>query len=626
MAELKPLRLKAQSALITRKLASDEPIARVLVDHQIPHLDQIYEYTVPQEFSAEAQIGALVEIEFGHSLTQGIILSRSANSESAGKLKQIKKILSQKPYILVQQLSLIPAASAFYGASEWDFIRSTVPPFSKQGEKQQVKANDLKSESKKSTDLPQSLKSILSSTALLRCVIELPISNPYWMVAAKVGLERQKFGSVLFLLPNERELALFEKCLADLGVMSIVIRSTDPKSVRYRKYMEGRSATSGFILGTRSSVFLPLAEGASIILVDDGDESHYERKAPSWNTRELVALRESKSSVLYISPSISTELADRVDRGELALYRFPRPTSPAFTSEGASGESGYHSIIKAGLTAGSVLISVLGTGYVTSFSCQKCRNVALCSCGGKLFIPNRGTNPRCATCTVEHIEWKCLWCQESKPRIVRSGVHRHAEEFGRSFPRYSVITSSGLNPVLELPEGIHLVLSTPGVEPRGSYAAQIFLDLEMQLLRTTLRAKEELRLHIMRNLTTLKPGGAVYFSLPPSDPFLQSILRGNPLLAAEREIEERDSASLPPHFLAILIHGENIDALIKVLSEVSNVEIIGPFLRNKKKSLLIKAPVADRSKLVQLLSQINRVQSMRKEPLLTYQINPYSLN
>ena len=626
MAELKPLKLKAQSAQITRPLASEEPFVRVLVDHQIPHLDKIYEYSVPQDFSGATQIGVLVEIEFGHSLTQGIILSRSTESENAGKLKQIRKILSQKPYILEKQISLISSASRLYGASEWDFIRSTIPPFSKQGEKQQVKANDLKSESKKSTDLPQSLKSILSSTALLRCVIELPISNPYWMVAVKVGLERQKFGSVLFLLPNERELTLFEKCLTDLGVMYIVIRSTDPKSVRYRKYMEGRSATSGFILGTRSSVFLPLAEGASIILVDDGDESHYERKAPTWNTRELVQLRESESSVLYVSSSLSAELVDRVDRGELPLYRFPRPTSPAYTSEKSSGEREYHSIIRSGLAEGSVLISVLGAGYVTSFSCQRCRNIALCTCGGKLFITSRGINPRCATCTSEFIEWKCAWCQENKPRIVRSGVNRHAEEFGRAFPHYPVITSSGLNPVQDLPMGRNLVLSTPGVEPRGIYAAQVFLDLEVQLLRTTLRAKEELRLHIARNLTSLKPGGSVYFSLLPSGPFLQSILRGNSLLAAEREIEERDSASLPPHFLAILIHGEGIDSLINVLSVLPSVQITGPFLRDKKKTLLVKAPMADRARLVELLSQINRVQSMRKEPLLTYQINPYSLN
>ena len=404
------------------------------------------------------------------------------------------------------------------------------------------------------------------------------------------------------------------------------VRSSDPKSERYRKYLRSRSRSYGFILGTRSSALLPLVDGGSIVLVDDGDESHYERKAPTWNTRELVQLRESESSVLYVSSSLSAELVDRVDRGELPLYRFPRPTSPAYTSEKSSGEREYHSIIRSGLAEGSVLISVLGAGYVTSFSCQRCRNIALCTCGGKLFITSRGINPRCATCTSEFIEWKCAWCQENKPRIVRSGVNRHAEEFGRAFPHYPVITSSGLNPVQDLPMGRNLVLSTPGVEPRGIYAAQVFLDLEVQLLRTTLRAKEELRLHIARNLTSLKPGGSVYFSLLPSGPFLQSILRGNSLLAAEREIEERDSASLPPHFLAILIHGEGIDSLINVLSVLPSVQITGPFLRDKKKTLLVKAPMADRARLVELLSQINRVQSMRKEPLLTYQINPYSLN
>jgi len=626
VAELKPLKLKAQSALVTRALASDEPILRVLVDHQIPHLDQIYEYTVPEEFSAGAQIGALVEIEFGHSLTQGIIISRSAHSETAGKLKQIKKVLSQKPYLLDQQLSLIATASHFFGASQWDFIRSTVPPFSKQGERSLSEADHLTSEEPEVTHLPNSLREILSSTARLTCAVELPTSTPYWEIATQIGLERRKFGPVLFLLPNERELNLLESHISDLGEGLITIRSTDPKSERYRNYLQGRSATSGFILGTRSSALFPLATGGSIVLVDDGDESHYERKAPTWNSRELVQLRELENSVLYVSASISTELAERVDRGDLPLYRFPRPPLPIYTSEAASGERDYYSVIKKGLSQGSVLISVLGTGYVTSFSCQKCRNVALCSCGGKLFIPSRGKNPRCATCTLEQLEWKCSWCHESKPRVVSTGVHRHAEEFGRAFPGYPVVTSSGANPVPKLPDGKQLVLSTPGVEPRGVYAAQIFLDLEVQLLRTTLRAKEELRLHIMRNLTSLSPGGSVYFSLLPSDPFLQSILRGNPLLAAQREIEERDSASLPPHFLAILIHGEEIDALTNVLSELTRVQIIGPFLRNRKKTLLIKAPMADRAKLVQLLSQVNRVQSMRKEPLLTYQLNPYSLN
>ena len=626
MALIKPLKLRAQKAQLTRPLASHNVVARILVDHQIPHLDRIYEYCVPEELSVLATVGALVEIEFGHTLTQGIVLGRSEKSESAGALKEIKKVLSQNPYLLDQQLSLIATACGFYGASEWDFIRSTVPPFSRQGEKRLLSIVDTPHTVSTSTNLPVSLKEILSGTSHLVCAVEVPISNPYWEIAIKIGIERRNLGPVLLILPNERELNLVENRLSDMGHSSVALRSSDPKSERYAKYLLGRSAISGFILGTRSSALLPLLEVGSIIVVDDGDESHYERKAPTWNTRELVKLREDQNSVIYLSSSLSVEIADRIERGGLPLYRFPPTTPPTFASDSSSGERSFHTIIQRGLSQGSVLISVLGTGYVTSFSCQRCRNVALCSCGGKLFFPSRGANPKCATCTEEYIEWKCSWCQESKPRISRTGVQRHAEEFGRAFPQFPIVTSSGSNPVAELPDGKHLVLSTPGVEPRGVYAAIIFLDLEPQLLRTTLRAKEELRLHILRNLSSLQSGGGTYFSLPPSDPFYQSILRGNSLLAAEREIDERNSARLPPRYLAILVYGDVIDTFTNILGELSGVQIVGPFLRNKKKTLLLKAPVTDRAKIVQLLSQVNRVQSMRKEPLLTYQINPYSLN
>jgi primosomal protein N' (replication factor Y) len=229
-------------------------------------------------------------------------------------------------------------------------------------------------------------------------------------------------------------------------------------------------------------------------------------------------------------------------------------------------------------------------------------------------------------CDTEYIEWKCPWCQGSKPRTSGSGVVRKAEEFGRAFSRYPIVTSSGTNPVALLPGGNHLVLSTPGVEPRGRYSAMIFLDMERRLLRTTLRATEELRLHVMRTLTMLNPGGNVYLSLPPTDNFLQSIFRANPFLAAVREIEERDSVKLPPNSFSVLISGLEVEAAIKVLSQISDVSILGPLIRKGKKTYLIKAPRANQSEIVSSLKQINKIQSMRKEPLLSYELEPYSLN
>ena len=130
----------------------------------------------------------------------------------------------------------------------------------------------------------------------------------------------------------------------------------------------------------------------------------------------------------------------------------------------------------------------------------------------------------------------------------------------------------------------------------------------------------------MRSLTMLAPNGVVHYDLPPSDPFLQSILRGNVLSATTREMEERDAVHLPPHFGSVVLTSDDLLGAQRVLEEFSDIEIIGPFMRNKRSSLLIKVKGSRKGELIKLLTQVNRVRSLRKEPLITYQIDPYSLN
>ena len=627
MVVAKPLRLKQEMVQLSQVSARIEPFVQVLVDHRVVHLDQYFEYQVPENLSARAIVGALVEIEFGSSLTLGVITERYSQALSGGPIKFLNKILSTDAYILPDQIANIQRAAKLYGAKPWDFIRSCVPPFSKMGERanRQVLKEGTSCASQ-ATELPKVLRDSLLEEGHLVCAIEIPTSRSYWNIVAAVVASRLPLGSVLLLVPNEREMLLLEKSLQDLSLKPILVSSTQGKSERYLNYLRGRSEPTAILIGTRSAALFSLPANSTIILLDDVDESHYERQSPTWNTRELIALRESEFSTIYMSVSLSLEIAHRVLQTQLRLYQFP--SSIPFKVQSATNDidRGYFELIRSGLAKGSVLLSVGAVGYVTTFSCQKCRNIALCPCGGKLYFPMKGSNPICSICQSEFLEWSCSWCQGNKPRVIGSGVARRAEEFGRSFPNHLVLTSTATHPIAFLPEGNHLVLSTPGVEPRGQYAAEVFLDLEHRLMRTTLRASEEVRLHIHRDLSMLVPGGSVYFSLQPSDSFLQSILRGKPLVTAAREIEERGAVQLPPDYLAILISSENIDGVIQVLQQKLQLDILGPFLRGEKRTILLKVPAVRRGEITELLLQINRVQSMRKSPLMTYQINPYSLN
>ena len=627
MVLAKPLRLKRETVQPSRVSAPIEPFVQVLVEHRVVHLDQYFEYQVPENLSVRAIIGALVEVEFGSSITLGVIVDRYSQALSGGSIKFLNKILSTEAYILPEQIKNIQRAAKLYGAKPWDFIRTCVPPFSKIGERANQQApKEASSHAFGASELPKVLKDSLLEASHLVCAIEIPTSRSYWNIVAAVAALRLSLGSVLLLVPNEREMLLLERTLQDLSLEPILVSSTQGKSERYRNYLRGRSKFPTILIGTRSAALFSLPIGSTIILLDDVDESHYERQSPTWNTRELIALRESEFSTIYISTSLSLEIAHRVLQAQLRLYQFPSPIPLKVQSATSDIDRGYFELIRTGLAKGSVLLSVGAVGYVTSFSCQKCRNIALCPCGGKLYFPRKGSAPICSICQSEFLEWSCSWCQGNKPRIIGSGVARRAEEFGRSFPNHLIITSTATHPIASLPEGNHLVLSTPGVEPRGEYAAEVFLDLEHRLLRTTLRASEEIRLHIHRDLSMLVPGGSVYFSLQPSDGFLQSILRGKVLITAAREIEERNAVCLPPDFLAILISSENIEGVSQVLQQKLELDILGPFLRGGKKTILLKVPMLRRGEITQLLHQINAVQSMRKSPLMTYQINPYSLN
>jgi primosomal protein N' (replication factor Y) len=624
---VKPLKLKREKVLPTQKVAQSLPIAKVLVNHGVLHLDSELDYLVPENLQDLARPGVLVEVVLGSQIVQGIVIERTAMSSTAGKLKFLTKVLSQLAYVQVTQLAKIREVADFYGIAPWEIISSVIPPFSKMGERNFLVSRGLEiAESIKPINLPDDLSAALNSSIQNSYAIELPPAFPYWQLVADIARLRSKSSPVLLLLANERELRLAERTLIDGGSTPLVLATSEGKSERYLKYLLAQSGRYSLILGTRSSSLIELPAGSTIIIQDDADEGFYERSAPTWNSRTLIQLRERELSAIYVGSSLSLEIANRVASKELRLYKFPHSAKFRVHNSSQEKRADYFDDIRKGLEKGSVLVSVGIPGYVTSFTCQRCRNIALCDCGGKLYFPKKGDNPICSVCSKERLGWRCNWCEGNKPRLLRSGVLRKAEEFGRAFPAYPVIVSSGSSPVSQLPEGRHLVLSTPGVEPRGIYEAVIFLDLEGRLGRTSLRASEELRLHLFRTLSMVKGSGSLYFALESSHNFLQSILRFSSLYSAERELVDRLDAHLPPNYCTFLLLGDSVSKARKLFEKSSQAELIGPFERQGRKALLLKCPSAMRDEVVGLLRSTNKVLSLRKEPLITFYCDPYSLN
>jgi len=88
-------RLRAEVAVApSGPVAERLPIARVRVDTGVFHLDQLYDYSVPEKLSELIAPGVRVQLPFGNRETEGIVVSRVASPERAGTLKAVTKVLS----------------------------------------------------------------------------------------------------------------------------------------------------------------------------------------------------------------------------------------------------------------------------------------------------------------------------------------------------------------------------------------------------------------------------------------------------------------------------------------------------------------------------------------------------
>src|SRR3954447_17668504 len=86
--------------------AADLPVARVVVDSPLPHLDRLFDYLVPTELDEAAQPGVRVKVRFANRLTDGYLLERVAETEHGGTLAPLAKVVSPEPVLSTEVAEL----------------------------------------------------------------------------------------------------------------------------------------------------------------------------------------------------------------------------------------------------------------------------------------------------------------------------------------------------------------------------------------------------------------------------------------------------------------------------------------------------------------------------------------
>ena len=74
------------------KAANNSPIARVLVDTGVFHLDQEFDFLVPEELSEIAKPGVSVRVPFNGRKCEGYIVGRANSSAHIGRMQFLDKV------------------------------------------------------------------------------------------------------------------------------------------------------------------------------------------------------------------------------------------------------------------------------------------------------------------------------------------------------------------------------------------------------------------------------------------------------------------------------------------------------------------------------------------------------
>lgn len=622
MALTRPLRLKAEIAKLKPEGSSSVlPIAQVWVDSGVFHLDQKYDYLVPDNLSGIISTGVRVQIPFHGREVEGLVLARVSSSESP-VLKSISKAISPHSVATSESIELISAVADRWAAHPFDVIRSAIPP----------RVASVDKESWTDAPLPK-LK-----TKPTRSYIHIPpVVNLFDFLQSTIGRNAGK-GSTLVIVPDNRSV----QRLVALIPEAVVLDSALERSERYRNFLSCRYGRGLIVVGTRSAIFAPITDLESIIVLDEGSEQHYEVRSPGWNVRDVAILRAMKSSLnlTFVGYSPSSEVARLIEskwihfssvKSRVEVSAFPQSHGELIPSR-LMGE------IRKAMNSGPVLFLAPRKGYSQSVVCAKCRNSALCECGGKLLKRGSETSLECTICAKAYSNWRCAWCKSSTPYLLGRGSERFAYEIGAAFPGVKVVQSTSELMIDSFTEDRGLVISTPGAIPstNNGFALVVILEAERFFMQADIRAHERTRELFFSTSALASQKGKVAFVMSTDNPIIGAVSAWKPSLISQRELRERLEVNLPPFTRAVTmdIAASESQSLLRGLKKSQedsrlpeSTQFLGPSqLKGDVDRIVALTPLADGEALISLLHEFQRRRSSSKKALASIRIDPYSLS
>lgn len=616
------------------------PVAAVVVQTPLAHLDRVFEYTVPPELDGDALPGARVRVRFAGRDLEGFIVARREQAEHSGRLAPLRRVVSPEAVLTPELLALCRAVADRYAGTLSDVLRLAVPkrhaaaeralalsPPTGPGPYAAGPAGDVGPWAAYPAG-PAWLRRVVAGEGPAAAWTALPTRDPDqdWPRAIAVAVAAALAGGrgAIVVVPDHRDVDRLDVAMGEILGRARHVRLTAGQGpqARYTAWLKVLRGHVQVVVGTRAAAFAPVRDLGLVAWWDDGDDLLAEPRAPYHHTGVVLGIRATQAGAALVAGGFTRSLRVQVEvesgtcvpvGAESAVVRAAAPRV-SLAGEGSDEErdgpaarahipSRAWRVAKEALHDGPVLVQVPRRGYQPALRCRECRTPVRCPrCQGPMAAAAGGAQPSCGWCGLAMAAggFECSHCGSRRLSAAVTGARRTAEEIGRAFTGVAIHTSGSGEVLATVPAEPALVIATPGAEPiaASGYSAVLLLDAWASLDLPVLDAPLESLRRWATAAALARPGHAVVLCGAPEGvtlPAIEALVRWDPEWLAAKELAERRELGLPPAVRVAQLAGTR-RALEHALREFDlplGAQVLGPMpLRAPPRPTMSTGPAA----------------------------------
>lgn len=408
-----------------------------------------------------------------------------------------------------------------------------------------------------------------------------------YLQAARAVLRRGR--QVLLLLPEiGLTPQLVRRVERRLGCAAHVYHSGLSDGERLATWEAAKSGDAKVLIGTRSAVFLPLADAGLIVVDEEHDGSFKQFDGMRYHGRDVAVLRASRLRIPIVlgSATPSLESLHNAHQGRYTLLELPRRAGkaelPRWRIEDLRGATRREGLtenlvdrIRRRLEGGEqVLVYRNRRGFAPVLMCDECGWQADCSrCSAHLTWHRKAGRLSCHHCGQQRaVPPRCPDCEAPRLSAAGSGTERIEHALAEHFPdvpvrrvdRDSMRGRDEFEDLLaEVARGEPCILVGTQMLAKGHHlpgiGLAVVLDADASLFSGDFRAPERLAQTVFQvsgRAGRENPGEFVLQTRHPDHPLVIAMAAGHYLKLAELLRAERAAAELPPAWALAMVRAE----------------------------------------------------------------------